>query len=207
MKALRTLSRKLSVLAVSDFIDPVLKEKIAEKDLPDIDLIISCGDLVPEYLSFLRDRLDRPLFYIKGNHDIRYSATNPIGCMNIHQKIVRFNSFNIMGLEGSIWYNGGVNQYTDKEMSKMISGMRFSIWWKKGLDIVITHAPPRHINDAEDRCHMGFDSFVRLIHKYKPSCFVHGHIHKEFENPSDRVTQHQSTNVINACGYHIFEVR
>lgn len=206
MKTPQTISRGLRILMVSDFIDPLLKEKISRKDLPDIDLIISCGDLAPEYLSFLRDRLDCPLYYVKGNHDIRYSGSNPVGCQNIHRKIVRFKSLNILGLEGSIWYNGGINQFTDKEMRKMISSMWFSIWRRGGLDMVITHAPPRHIHDAEDRCHIGFESFVNLIKKYKPAYFVHGHIHREFQHPSERVTLFQSTKVINTCGYHILEV-
>ena len=31
------------------------------------------------------------------------------------------------------------------------------------MDIIITHAPPRHIHDAEDQCHRGFESFQHLI--------------------------------------------
>jgi Icc-related predicted phosphoesterase len=196
----------VKILAVSDFVDKSLKQKIKEKTLELPDLIISCGDLPPEYLEYLRDRLDRPLFYIKGNHDIRYSPTNPMGCQNIHTKIEKFNSLNILGLEGSMWYNGGANQYTDKEMSKIIFGKWFSIWRKGGVDIVISHAPPRHIHDAEDRCHMGFDSFTSLIKKRKPKYFLHGHIHKEFETFEERMTQANQTSVINVCGYAILEV-
>jgi Icc-related predicted phosphoesterase len=206
MKTNLKTPHNLKILTVSDFVDNALTQKVENRTLEPVDLILSCGDLAPEYLSFLRDRLDRPLFYVKGNHDIRYSASNPVGCENIHAKLVRFKSLNILGLEGSIWYNGGKNQYTDKEMKKIIFGMWFSIWRKGGIHIVITHAPPRHIHDAEDRCHMGFESFVKLINKKKPEYFIHGHIHKDFINHEERITTVDTTKVINTCGYTILEV-
>ncbi len=206
MENISTTPDKLRILAVSDFVDKSLTKMIEDKTLERPDLIISCGDLAPEYLSFLRDRLDRPLFYIKGNHDIRYTSSNPVGCENINQRVVRFKSINILGLEGSLWYNGGLNQYTDKEMKRIIFGMWFPIWRKGGINMVITHAPPRHIHDAEDRCHMGFESFVKLINKRKPEYFIHGHVHKDFKTLDERTTIVNSTKVINTCGFTILEV-
>jgi len=206
MKENLTKHKAIRILTVSDFIDKSLTQMVEDKTLKPVDLIISCGDMPPEYLSFLRDRLDKPLFFVKGNHDIRYSISNPVGCENIHAKIVRFQGLNITGLEGSLWYNGGVNQYTDKEMQKIISGMWFSFWRKGIINLVITHAPPRHIHDAEDRCHMGFDSFVKLIDKREPDFFIHGHIHKEFTTDKERVSIMNNTKVINTCGYTILEV-
>jgi len=206
MENISTTPDKLRILAVSDFVDKSLTKMIEDKTLERPDLIISCGDLAPEYLSFLRDRLDRPLFYIKGNHDIRYTSSNPVGCENINQRVVRFKSINILGLEGSLWYSGGLNQYTDKEMKRIIFGMWFPIWRKGGINMVITHAPPRHIHDAEDRCHMGFESFVKLINKRKPEYFIHGHVHKDFKTLDERTTIVNSTKVINTCGFTILEV-
>jgi len=197
---------KIKILAVSDFVDKSLTQMIEDKTLEPVDLIISCGDLPPEHLSFLRDRLDAPLYFVKGNHDIRYSPSNPMGCKNIHAKVVRFKTLNIMGLEGSIWYNGGMNQYTDKEMKKIIFFMGLSIWRKGGVNIVVTHAPPRHIHDKEDPCHMGFDSFVTFIDKKKPDYLIHGHVHKEFKTQEERITQVNTTKVMNTCGYTIIEV-
>lgn len=201
-----TRVHNLRILAVSDFVDNSLTQMVEDKTLEPVDFIISCGDLAPEYLSFLRDRLDRPLFFVKGNHDIRYTSSNPMGCENIHAKLIRFNSLNILGLEGSLWYNGGVNQYTDKEMKKIISGMWFPFWRKGGIHLVVTHAPPRGIHDAEDRCHMGFESFVTLLDKKKPDYFIHGHIHKDFQNHCDRITTIGTTQVINTCGFTLLEV-
>ncbi|HKL01982.1 MAG TPA: metallophosphoesterase [Desulfotignum sp.] len=197
---------RLKILTVSDFIDKTLTQKVETKTLEPVDLIISCGDLDPEYLSFLRDRLDAPLFYVKGNHDIRYTPTNPVGCENIHKRIVSMGGFTIMGLEGSMWYNGGANQYTEAMMKKNIFSLWFSLWRKGRIHMVVTHAPPRHVHDKEDLCHMGFACFHTLIKKKQPDYFVHGHVHQAFENPADRITQVNTTRVINTCGYTLIEV-
>ncbi|MFO7749455.1 MAG: metallophosphoesterase family protein [Desulfobacteraceae bacterium] len=206
MKADSPRPDKVKILAVSDFTDKSLIKSVETKTLEPVDLIISCGDLAPEYLSFLRERLERPLFYVKGNHDIRYTPANPVGCENIHARIMQFKSLNIMGLEGSMWYNGGENQYTEREMQKIIFKMWFPIWRKKGLDLVVTHAPPRHVRDGHDLCHMGFQCFLDLIHKRKPAWFIHGHIHKNFESARQRISVISGTNVVNTCGFTILEV-
>jgi Icc-related predicted phosphoesterase len=200
------VNHNIRILTVSDFIDKSLTQMVEDRTAGPVDLIISCGDMEPEYLSFLRDRLDAPLFYVKGNHDIRYSRTNPMGCQNIHENLVRFKSLNILGLEGSMWYSGGVNQYTDQEMRMMIFGMWPHIWWKGGVNMVVTHAPPKNIHDAGDLCHTGFTSFVKLIKKRNPEYFIHGHIHKEFKSMDERTTTVNNTKVINTCGYVFLEV-
>ncbi len=207
MKNKNTKLHNIKILTVSDFIDKSLTKMVENKTLEPVDLIISCGDLAPEYLSFLKNRLEKPLFYVKGNHDIRYdNPSNLMGCENIHARLVQFKTLNILGLEGSIWYSGGINQYTDKQMGKIIFRMWFSLWKKGGVNIVVTHAPPRDIHDGPDHCHTGFDSFVNLIDKKKPDYFIHGHIHKEFKNLEQRTTIVNSTKVINTCGFAILSI-
>ena len=195
----------LTILAVSDFIDHGLTRMVETRTLPPVDLILSCGDMAPEYLSFLRDRLDRPLWYVKGNHDIRYTPGNPAGCRNIHKRVVSLDGFNILGLEGSMWYNGGANQYTEAMMKKQIFSLWLTLWRKKPIHMIITHAPPRHIHDREDLCHRGFACFNTLIRKHVPLYFVHGHIHREFDTPVDRITHVNPTQVINTCGYTLIK--
>ena len=206
MKKSRNKFHGITILAVSDFVDDTLTKMVEEKTLEPVDLIISCGDLAPEYLSFLRNRIEKPLFYVKGNHDIRYAPSNLLGCDNIHAKLVRFKTLNILGLEGSIWYSGGVNQYTDKQMDKIIFRMWFALWRKGGIDLVVTHAPPKEIQDGPDHCHTGFDSFVKLMDKKKPDYFIHGHIHKDFKTLEQRTTIVNTTRVINTCGFTILKV-
>jgi len=196
----------MKILSVSDFKDDYLEKNIESGKYSDVDIIISCGDLQPEFLSYLSDKLKKPLYYVLGNHDIRYKQSPPIGCVGIHGKIINVGNFRILGFSGSRWYNGGVNQYSEKRMKKIIKGMRFKLWRSGGVDIVVTHAPPRHVKDAEDRCHRGFKSYNSFIKKYNPAVFIHGHIHKYFNNDDERTTLIDSTRVINTCGHNIIEI-
>ncbi len=197
----------MKILSVSDTVTKVLLEPVGGGPaISGIELILACGDLPPEYLSALKHRYDTPLLYILGNHDLRYAESPPVGCLNIHRKIVTIGKIRIAGFSGSRWYNGNINQYTEKQMSRFIRKMRFSLWRSRGVDLVISHAPPRFIQDAEDPCHRGFRVFLEFIEKYQPSYFIHGHIHTLFTNDSERLTRVKSTSVINSYGYHVLEI-
>ncbi|HSN24247.1 MAG TPA: metallophosphoesterase, partial [Methylomicrobium sp.] len=63
----------MKVLAVSDNVLPQLeKADFIRKQYGDTDLIISCGDLPAPYLDFISSMLNRPMFYVRGNHDMNY---------------------------------------------------------------------------------------------------------------------------------------
>jgi Icc-related predicted phosphoesterase len=196
----------MKILTVSDRVEPAFQNEELPKALAGTELILACGDLPPEYLTRLTSSLDAPLYYIKGNHDIRYTATPPIGCLHIHARIVNFNNIRILGLGGSRWYNGGPNQFTENQMKWTLWKLHPQLWWNKGVDIVISHAPPRHVHDAEDRCHRGFNSFHPLIRRFSPSYFIHGHIHALFKDPSERMTTINQTKVVNSYGHYLFEI-
>jgi Icc-related predicted phosphoesterase len=196
----------IKILSVSDTVEPILKQPSNSGLLADIDMIISCGDLPPEYLSLLVHSFNAPLYYVSGNHDIRYKSKPPEGGLNLHGRVIPIEGINIVGLEGSHWYNGGPYQYAEYQMGSIIRRLRARLWWQGGVDLVVTHAPPRHIHDAEDPCHRGFECFGRLIEKYQPQYFIHGHIHRTFDEPSDRVTVVGKTKVVNTYGYNILEI-
>ncbi len=196
----------MKILSISDHVEPVLYDKFDAERFRGVDLILSCGDLPPEYLSFLVARLNVPLYYILGNHDIRFISKKPDGCIDLHGRMVNFRGINILGLEGSRWYNGGRYQYTESQMRKIVRSLRIKIWIKGKVDIIITHAPPRHIHDAEDPCHKGFKIFRRLIDRYSPGYFIHGHIHFNFTDPSHRISIINRTRVVNTYGYYLFEI-
>ena len=195
----------MKILAISDFVEPMHCDLLGNSALSDVRLIVSCRDLPPDYLSTLSKAFDAPLYYIRGNHDIRYESCSPKGCINIHAQVVPFAELTILGLEGSHWYNGRPLQYTEAQMRQTIRYLRPRLRRYRRLDIVVTHAPPRHIHDAEDPCHRGFQSYRRLIDRYRPRYFLHGHIHRRFTDPSDRITQIGRTRVINCSGYYLFE--
>ncbi|BBO86233.1 serine/threonine protein phosphatase [Desulfosarcina ovata subsp. sediminis] len=196
----------MKILSVSDIVVAELSGRFDVGPFKDVDLVLGCGDLPPEYLAAIRQRLDVPLYYVRGNHDIRYQNAPPTGCRNLHQRRIDFKGVRIMGLEGSRWYNGGPVQYREFQMRQMIWRMLPGLWFGGGVDIVATHAPPRHINDAEDRCHRGFKSFLKLISRFKPRYFIHGHIHSHFAATEQRWTRVGNTQVINTFGYHLLEL-
>ena len=195
----------MRVLTVSDRVEPILYDQFDPRQFERVELVLACGDLPPEYLSRLLGAFNVPLYFVSGNHDIRYKDKLPQGGFDLHGRLEKIKGLRFLGLEGSRWYNGGPHQYTEREMYGKIRRLRPRIWWKGGVDIVITHAPPRHIHDAEDRCHRGFKSFRWLLDKYSPSYFIHGHIHANFSEPSQRVTIVNRTSVINTYGYHLFD--
>lgn len=196
----------MKLLLISDVVVPELSTQFDIHPFDGVDLVVSCGDLPPEYLSSIRQRLNVPLYYVRGNHDIRYRNSPPVGCVNLHRRRIIFNGLRIVGLEGSRWYNGGPIQYREYQMRRMIWRMLPGLWMKGGVDLVVTHAPPRHINDAEDPCHRGFKSFLKLISRFRPQYFIHGHIHAHFTDPAQRVALVGRTRVINAFGYYLLEV-
>lgn len=196
----------MKILSISDRVEPILYGHFDPAPFQGVELILSCGDLPPEYLAFLMTRLNAPLYYVKGNHDIRIDGYHPEGCRNIDSRLVVHEGLRILGLEGSHWYNGQPHQYTERQMAQKIRRLWFKLRRSKGMDIVVTHAPPRHIHDAEDRCHRGFECFRKIIDRYEPQYFIHGHIHFNFTAPDERIWEVNQTKVVNSYGHFLFEI-
>ena len=173
-----------------------------KEKLEGIDLILSCGDLKPQYLSFLASFTKAPVLYVRGNHDDCYEIDPPDGCICIEDSIYNFNGLRIMGLGGSIKYNNGKNQYTQNQMKKRVKRMWFKLMRNHGFDILLTHAPAAGFHEGDDRAHKGFDIFSELIDRYHPKFFIHGHVHKDYSRNFVRQDQIGDTTVIN--GYERF---
>ena len=196
----------MKILAVSDEESPYLWEANAAQKLKDYDLILSCGDLKAEYLSFLVTVAKCPVLYVHGNHDDHYGRRPPEGCDCIEDKLVVYNGLRILGLGGSIRYRPGPHQYTDRQMRRRIQKLRFALWRAGGVDVVVTHAPPRDIGDAEDPAHRGFIAFRELLDKYQPQYLLHGHIHLSYGADTTRIRQYGDTSVINTSERYTLEI-
>lgn len=70
----------MKILVIADVESPYYWDFYSEDKLKGIDLIISCGDLAPQYLSFLVTLSHVPVLYVHGNHDGCYKDTPPDGC-------------------------------------------------------------------------------------------------------------------------------
>lgn len=188
----------MKILAVADDESKALYDFYTPGRLSGYDLIISCGDLSPHYLEFLVTMANCPLLYVRGNHDDKLLTSPPEGCRCIDGELVTVKGLRILGLGGSHRYRSGENMYTESQMRRRIRKLRFKLWRAKGVDIIVTHAPARHINDFDSMSHMGFECFNGLIEKYKPKYFIHAHIHKNYGVNIPQRTKHGETTIINA---------
>jgi len=196
----------MKILFVSDEESPYLWDYYKPGKLDGIDLIISCGDLSPEYLTFLVTMGRAPVLYVHGNHDDEYKRNPPEGCECIDGKIVEVGGLRILGLGGSQRYNRGYHQYTERQMKMRILMLNHQLRKHKGVDIVVTHAPVRGMGDDDSRVHRGFESFLYLLEKYKPHYWVYGHVHLRYSNRHQRLIQHKNTTLINACERYMLEI-
>lgn len=206
----------MKILAVSDEVVERLYSLCTSGHFREIDFILGCGDLPYPYLENLLTFLNIPLFYVPGNHDPVYNADNTLahaeGATNLDLKVVRFKTFLIGGLGGSIRYRpNGTNQYTQGEAyfraSRMLPRLFLNrIRYGRALDILITHSPPFHIHDDDTQAHQGLKAINWLIQIAKPRYHFHGHTHFQRGNLSPSETVHELTKIVNVYPYKIIEV-
>ena len=196
----------MKLLLVSDEESAFLWDYFQPGTLDGIDLILSCGDLKADYLSFLVTMGRAPLLYVHGNHDLNYVNHPPEGCDCIDGNLVTVKGLRIMGLGGSLMYSGGPHQYTERQMERRIWRMKLKLMRAGGVDIILTHAPARGYGDQEDPAHRGFKAFFPLLDKYRPQYLIHGHVHKRYSSKMERVLHYGDTTIINASGRYVLEI-
>ena len=194
----------MKILLVSDKEEPYIWDYFDRERFKDVELMLSCGDLQGEYLSFLVTMINAPLFYVPGNHNASYLKNPPEGCINIDDSVVAHKGVRIAGLGGSNFYGGTPYQYTEEQMRKRIKKLTPKINRLGGADIIMTHAPAYGLGDGKDICHKGFQSFVDMMDTFSPKYFIHGHQHLNY-NLQPRITKYRGTTIINAYGYHILD--
>lgn len=195
----------MNIMVLADHESRILYDFYDPERLKDIDLIISCGDLEPDYLSFFATVCHVPVLYVRGNHDNKYDRKPPGGCICIEDDIFVYKGVRILGLGGSMQYiPGAENQYTEFAMRSRIRKLRWKIWRNKGFDILVTHAPAYEVNDLKDLPHRGFVCFRKLMEKYEPKLFLHGHVHANYGTGFKRKDTFGKTTVIN--GYEFYRV-
>jgi Icc-related predicted phosphoesterase len=207
----------VKALFVSDKVVAHLYTPNITQRYADIDLIVGCGDLPYYYLEFLLTMLNKPLFYVHGNHDPEKeylsdgtAITGPNGGINLHGTIYQEENLLFAGLEGCIRYRKGLFQYSQQEMwfnvfslipKLLINKMRYGRY----LDILVTHSPPLGIHNGEDRVHTGFEAFLWLMKVFKPRYLVHGHQH--IYSPTETTeTDYMETKVVNIYHYKILNL-
>lgn len=206
----------MKILTLSDKILPFIYSPKVKKRFTDIDFIIGCGDLPYDYLEYVLNALDKPLFFVHGNHDQKVETrsgierNSPRGGMNLHRKVINFKNVLIAGIEGSNKYRPGDYQYTQFEMWLNVVSLVPKLYlnrlkYGRSLDIFVTHAPPQGIHDDTDLPHNGIIAFRWLIKNFSPEYFVHGHVHIYRPDTVSR-TIIGKTMVVNTYGYQEIEL-
>ncbi|WP_028973768.1 metallophosphoesterase [Spirochaeta cellobiosiphila] len=221
----------MKILVVADHIDPLVYSNSIKKRFEDVDLILGAGDLPLEYYGFIVSSLNKPCYFVFGNHHLKRfnfykkksSEMDPRAWMDTVQyehhfgatyvggKVIRTPKNLLMaGLGGSIRYNGDDNQYTDLGMYlncfKLIPKLIYNkIKYGRYLDILLTHSPPKGIHDKPDPCHIGFKAFLWFMRVFKPKYLIHGHIHL-YELNAKRQSRYYETIIINAYDHIVIDL-
>ncbi len=196
----------MKIITIADVESPYLWDEQNPYKLRDADLILSCGDLKPEYLSFLATFTRAPVLYVHGNHDDCYKQHPPDGCICIEDTIFNYHGIRILGLGGSIRYKQGIHQHTESEMRLRMCRLYPIIWMHHGFDILLTHSPAWGINDGSDLPHKGFKTFCYLMTRFQPDYMIHGHTHMNYGLQYPRISTYGNTTIINAYERYTLEI-
>jgi hypothetical protein len=215
------------VLAVSDAVEEGLWADIGPAR--GADLIVGCGDLPFEYLGYLMNALDVPLVFVPGNHDPDLSGYRlsragltlraglparppwPDGAVSADGRVVDVAGLRIAGLGGSRRYRPGPNQYSDRQQARRARRLAARAWLHgvrrgghHGLDVLITHAPPRGVGDGSDPVHQGFPALNVLAGRLEPAVLLHGHVDP---NPAGRRDHRLGRTLVrNVTGWQLFDL-
>ncbi len=199
----------IRILAVSDEPDPTLDAPVTRERVGKVDLVIGAGDLEPDYLSFVADAFHAPLRFIRGNHDVG-PAWSDTGRTLLPEpmadgRLVEEAGLRLMGFSGSPIYN---------ERGMQVSSL--GMWWRVLTAwgraqrtrpiILVTHAPPRDVNDDDDRAHRGFTAFRWLADRVGPPLWLHGHTALVRRGIDDRTARHNDTLFYNCTGSTLIEL-
>lgn len=205
----------MKILAVSDQVVERVYTLANNGHFKGIDLIVGCGDLPYTYLEYLLTVLNRPLFYVPGNHDPDFNPrderSKADGGSNLDLETAVYNQTLIGGFGGSVRYRpDGTNQYTQSEAFRrayqMIPQLLINrIKYRRALDILISHSPPMGIHDDNDQAHHGLKALNWLLRVAKPRYLFHGHTHFYRNNIAEFDTIIEETRIINVYPYKVID--
>jgi Icc-related predicted phosphoesterase len=201
--------RPLRILAVSDEPDPSLEARATRDALGQVDVVVGAGDLQPDYLAFVADAFDAPLHYVRGNHDVGAAWVQAEGTLlpgpMPEGAIVTEGGLGLIGFSGSPVYS-----HRGHEVGATTMLRRAFVGWMRarssGPLIVVSHAPPRGLNDASDPTHRGFAAFRWLVDRLAPPIWLHGHTALVRRGLDARCTRHGPTLLYNCTGATLVEL-
>ncbi len=211
-----TESMSIPILAVTDEVDPRVHSETLRQRMGHVEFVVSCGDLPASYLEFIADALNRPVYYVLGNHTrrcSRQSACKPSGAIELSGKVVQDPGTGLIlaGFPGCLRYEDDQPaQFTEREIGLMAMKMAPRLHLNRlrqgrALDLLVTHAPPRGVNDRSDPAHLGFETFRGFLEQWSPAYHLHGHVHL-YDRSQPFQQRFGDTEVINVFPYRLLEL-
>ena len=220
----------IRILCISDDVDPLVYSNGIQERFAHVDIVLSAGDLYFNYYNYIVSMLNKPLYFVFGNHNLKYlsfyrkSFQNAMGKgfednfqapagggIYVGDRVIYLKKYRliIVGLGGCRCYNKGPNQFSEFQMFCKILRLLPRMFWNRivhgrYLDILLTHAAPRGINDKDDPCHKGFQVFLWFMRTFSPKYLLHGHIHLYNIN-SPRISKYKNTKIINVYSRYELE--
>lgn len=210
----------IPILAVTDEADPRIHSATLRERLGHVALAVSCGDLPASYLEFIADSLNRPVYYVLGNHAEELTSRcsgnescKPRGAIDLGGKVIQDPATGLIlaGFPGSPRYNEcEPAQYSEWEIGLMAKKMAPRLHLNRlrhgrALDLLVTHAPPRDVNDRSDPAHRGFEALRGFLEKWRPAYHLHGHVHL-YDRSQPFLQRFGETDVINVFPYRVLEL-
>jgi hypothetical protein len=199
----------IRILAISDEPDPSLDSVATREAVGPVDFIVGAGDLQPEYLTFVADAFAAPMHYVRGNHDVGtawgHSERRHLPEAMRDGELVDEAGIRLLGFSGSPRYN-------ERGMQVSSLGMWFAAVraWLRTVRtrplLVVTHAPPRDLNDDDDLAHRGFTAFRWLAHRLRAPLWLHGHTALVRRGIDDRSAWLGDTLFYNCTGATLVEL-
>ena len=191
----------MRILAVSDVEDDVLAARLGHADQSAYDLVISCGDMRPGYLDYIATTANAPLLYVRGNHDTDERGYAGMGGIPLDGRVVRMGGLRFAGLDGSLAYREGIVGYSERAMRARVCRLALLARIMGGIDVLVTHAPPRGYGDLDDLPHRGFSCFNGLLNVLNPQLMLHGHVHLSYGLIRREVAHPSGTCIVNVYGW------
>lgn len=161
----------------------------AELDVPDGDVLVLAGDVTrrgrPEELedldAWLAELPHPHRILVAGNHDFLFETDPPRARALIrHATYLQDAGTTVCGLRiwGSPWqpvfFDWAFNLPRGEALRRVWEGV------PDGLDVLVTHTPPRGVLDRTSRGQdVGCDDLLEAVARARPRLHVFGHIHED----------------------------
>lgn len=178
----------MKILLIADTapqLKTTLRQYVADQK---IDAVITVGDLYAFDLDGITE-CGVPTMGVYGNHCSPDYLEN-LGMINLHRHRVSVGPLSFVGMQGCVRYNESTRavSYTQEEYSAMVADL-------EPADVLVTHCPPRGINDGPDRAHVGIDALRTWVEENRPRVLIHGHTY-----PQRPITDHGPTRIVYVHG-------